>query len=516
MREGCPVTSDPALERSNTEPPQAEPATAELSRAVLLVAGVLVVELMAYAGRYGYHRDEMYFIVAGGHPAAGYPDQPPLVPLLSWLMDEIAPGSLYVLRLPSALAAGATVVVAGLTARDAGGHRRAQLIAALVTAVSAISLATGHFVTTTTFDVLSTSVLGWLLVRALIRHDPGSLLWAGVVVGVGFEAKPQVGFVAVVMLFALAVVGPRWVFRSWQLWVGGAIAVALAAPYLVWQQIHGWPQLTVAGNIAGNAEDGRAGFIPFQLVMVSPLLVPVWIAGLVTSWRNPAMRAVRAVPVAFGLLAAAYLVGDGKAYYLASLYPTVIALGSLPTAAWLSRGHPRGRMVALGAAIGLSALVSAVIALPVLPEQNLPGSASLALNPDLGETVGWPQFIATVSSVWHSLPPGTRAHAVIFTQNYGEAGAADVLGGADGLPKAFSGHNGFSLWGVPAADRTTTVVLGFSPARSADPYFTGCRTVATITNPAKVDNGEYGDPVLVCSGLRAPWSQLWPRLRHYD
>jgi Dolichyl-phosphate-mannose-protein mannosyltransferase len=496
-------------------PERVEATRQRLSRIVLVVAGLMFVELMAYAGRYGYHRDEMYFIVAGSHPAFGYPDQPPLVPLLAWLMHDIAP-SLYVLRLPSALAAAATVVVCGATAREAGGGRRAQVIAALVAAVSAISLATGHFVTTTTFDVLSTAVLGWLLVRVLMRHDPRSLLWAGVVVGVGFEAKPQVAVVAFVAIVSLALVGPRWVLRSPRLWAGIAIAVVLATPYLIWQQRHGWPQLTVAGNIAGQAESGRAGFIPFQLVMVSPVLVPVWVAGLVSAWRNPAMRALRVIPVLYGLLAVAYLVGDGKAYYLASLYPTVIGLGAIPTASWLSRGHrPRLRRASLGVAIALSALISAVVALPVLPESQLPGSASIALNPDLGETVGWPQFIATVNSAWHDLPPATQAHAVIFTANYGEAGAIDVLGRGDGLPLAFSGHNGFSLWGQPPPEATTTIVLGYS-AQQLSPFFTGCRVVARISNPVKLDNDEYGDPVIQCSGLTAPWSQLWPRLRHYD
>jgi len=490
--------------------------SAGLSRVVVLIAALLLVELTAVAGRYGYHRDEMYFIVAGSHPAFGYPDQPPLVPLLAWLMHDIA-GSLYLLRLPSALAAAATVLVTGATARDAGGGRRAQVIAACVAAVSAISLATGHFVTTTTFDVLSTSVLGWLLVRAVVRHDPPPLLWAGVVVGIGFEAKPQVAFVAVVALVALAFVGPRWVFRSRHLWAGLVIAVVLAAPYLIWQQRHGWPQLTVAHNIAGQAEGGRAGFVPFQLVMVSPLLVPVWIAGLVTAWRNPAMRALRFIPVLYGLLAAAYLIGNGKAYYLASLYPTVIALGSIPTAAWLARGtRQRWRLVSLGVAVALSAAVSALVALPVLPEHDLPGSSSIALNPDLGETVGWPQFIDTINSAWHNLPTSMRAHAAIFTENYGEAGAVDVLGRHDGLPHAFSGHNGFSLWGEPQPDQTTTIVIGYDSPQQVGAYFTGCHVVARISNPVHLDNDEYGEPVLQCSGLTAPWSQLWPRLRHYD
>jgi hypothetical protein len=506
-----------AASAQTAAPERAEGVRPGLSRVVLLVAGLLFVELMAYAGRYGYHRDEMYFIVAGSHPAFGYPDQPPLVPLLAWLMNDIAPGSLYVLRLPSALAAAATVIVCGATAREAGGDRRAQSIAALVAAVSAISLATGHFVTTTTFDVLSTAVLGWLLVRALMRHDPRPLLWAGVVVGVGFEAKPQVAVVAVVAFVSLALVGPRWVLRSPRLYAGVAIAVVLATPYLIWQQRHGWPQLTVAGNIAGQAEGGRAGFIPFQLVMVSPLLVPVWVAGLVAAWRNPALRAVRVIPVLYGLLGVAYILGNGKAYYLASLYPTVIGLGAIPTAAWLSRGNrPQVRRRILVVAVALSAVVSAVVALPVLPESQLPGSASIALNPDLGETVGWPQFIATVNTAWHDLPAATRAHAVIFTENYGEAGAIDVLGRGDGLPLAFSGHNGFSLWGQPTPAATTAIVLGFDSPQQVSGFFTGCRVVARISNPVKLDNDEYGEPVMRCSGLTAPWIQLWPRLRHYD
>jgi Dolichyl-phosphate-mannose-protein mannosyltransferase len=487
-----------------------------LSRWVFLVAGVLFAALMAYAGRYGYHRDEMYFIVAGSHPAFGYPDQPPLVPLLAWWMHDIA-ASLYLLRLPSALVAASTAIVAALIAREVGGQRGAQIIAASAAAVSAISLATGHFVTTTTFDVLSTSLLGWLLIRAVRREAPRSLIWAGLVVGIGFEFKPQVAFVAVVAIVSLAIVGPRWVFKSAELWVGVTIAVALGAPYLIWQQLHGWPQLTVAQNIGGDAEGGRVGFIPFQLVMVSPVLVPVWVAGLVTSWRNPALRALRFVPVLFGLVAAAYLLGDGKAYYLASLYPVLIGIGAVPTAAWLSRGpRPRLRRGLVVAGVAFSGLVSGVVALPVLPENQLAGSASIALNPDLGETVGWPQYVATINDAWRSLPPGTKAHAVIFTENYGEAGAVDVLGHKDGLPQAFSGHNGFSLWGQPRPDQTTTIVVGYGLPRDVSADFTGCRVVARISNPVHLDNDEYGEPVLRCSGLTAPWSQLWPTLRHYD
>ena len=105
-----------------------------LCRWVGVVALIQVAALVATSTRYGYHRDELYFIQCGAHPAFGYPDQPPLVPLLSWAMQSLAPGSLLVLRAPSALAAAITTVLAGAIAREVGGGRGAQVIAAACTA----------------------------------------------------------------------------------------------------------------------------------------------------------------------------------------------------------------------------------------------------------------------------------------------------------------------------------------------------------------------------------------------
>ena len=480
-----------------------------------VIAAAQAVLLIATSTRYGYHRDEMYFIVSGSHPAFGYPDQPPLVPLICWAMNHLAPGSLLVLRLPSAVVAATTTLIAGLIAREVGGSSRAQVIAALCTASSGFALATGHFVTTTTFDLLSTSALCWLLIRALIRRSGRSLLAAGVVAGLGCEAKPQVAFVAIVAVAVLAVIGPRWPFRS--PWLAAAIAAAalIAGPYVIWQAMRGWPQLTVAGNIGGSAEGGRAGFIPFQLVMVSPVLVPVWIAGVCAPFRRPALRDIRFLPVLYLVLAFAYLVGNGKAYYLASLYPALLGVGALPAADWTLRHRARVRTVLLSVGVAVSIVVSAVIALPLLPTTSLQGSAVMAINPDQGETVGWPTFIDTVSQAWQSLPAAQRADTVIFTENYGEAGAVDLLGASHGLPRAYSGHNGFSEWGQPAASATSALVLGYDGPADAAPFFVGCTTLAHIDNGVGLDNDEQGLPVMLCNPSEA-WATLWPHLRHYD
>ncbi len=496
--------------RSGTALP---PTRVRLSGWVGVIAAVQAAVLLATSMRYGYHRDELYFIVAGSHAAFGYPDQPPLVPLLCWAMNAIAPGSLLLLRTPSALAAGMTTILAALIAREVGGGTRAQIIAAACTACSGFALAVGHFVTTTTFDLLSTTVLGWLAIRAIVRGSGTSILAAGLVVGVGVEAKPQVGLVAAVMVASLIVMGPRSLLRSW--WAaGGAIAaVVLAAPYVIWQQQHGWPQLTVAGNIAGSQEGGRAGFFPFQLVMVSPFLVPVWIAGLLAPFRRAGLRQLRFVPIAFAVMAVLYFASNGHAYYLASLYPLVLGLGALPTAEWTMRAPKHTRR--LIAALALSAAISAVIALPLLPERSLQGSIVMALNPAQGETVGWPRFVRTVSSAWRQIPATESRHTAIFTSNYGEAGAIDLLGSALELPRAYSGHNGFSEWRIPPAADTRVLLVGFNNAADAAPYFEQCRTLAIVNDRVGLNNNEQDLPVLLCR-TTGPWPTLWEHLTHYD
>jgi len=319
-----------------------------LSAWVWLVVGLQLVALVSTSTRYGYHRDEFYFIVAGSHPALGYPDQPPIVPLIAWSMHQLS-ASLAVLRLPSALASCATSLLAGLVAREIGGAGRAQVIAVACTAASGFALAVGHIVSTTTFDMLSTTAFGWLVIRAITRAGGPSLLVAGVVVGLGMEAKPQVGLVALVSVIMLGILGPRHILRSGWAAAGAVCAVAIAAPYMIWQQQHGWPQVTVAQNIAGSQEGGRVGFIPFQLVMVGPLLVPVWVAGLLAPLRRRSLRFLRFIPASYAALAAIYLIGDGKAYYLASLYPVLLGVGSVPTADWI--GRSRRRLALLATAI---------------------------------------------------------------------------------------------------------------------------------------------------------------------
>jgi hypothetical protein len=474
-----------------------------------LAAGTVVL-LLAVAGRYGYHRDELYFLRAGREPALGYADQPPLTPLLARAMDTLAPGSLVALRLPSALAAAAVVLLTGLITREFGGRRAAQLLAAACAAVSAIVLALGHLLSTSTFDLLAWTALSWLVVRAL--RDGGRVwLAVGAVAGVALENKTLPAFLLAALLVGVLAVGPRSTLRFRWPWLGALLALALWAPNLGWQLTHGLPQLELSHAIAGGSSgtsDPWYLFLPMQLVLVSPLLVPVWVVGWCRLARSAALRTWRAFPLAYLLLAVVFLLTGGKSYYLCGLYPVLLAAGAAPVLAWARSGPGRARRVLLAAALTLSLAVDAVLMLPLVPLGRLAETPVPDVNYDAGETVGWPAFAATVARVRAGLP--ADADVVVLTGNYGEAGAVDRF--LPALSPAYSGHNSYWSWGPPPESASTVISVGI-PETELHRWFGSVTRAAEIDDGVGLDNDEQGSPVWVATDRRLSWAELWPQLR---
>jgi 4-amino-4-deoxy-L-arabinose transferase-like glycosyltransferase len=482
-----------------------------MNRQVVLIAGAVGLLLIAFASGYGYHRDELYFLAAGQHLDWAYADQGPVTPLIARAMSEISVAPLIVLRLPSAVAAGATVLLTGVLARELGGRGRAAAIAAACAAVAPIVLFTGHLLSTSTFDLLVWTAVTWLAVHAVRTGDDRLWLIAGVVLGVGLLNKPLPAFLALGMGAGVAVAGPRRLLVSPYVWTGVAIALALWSPWIIWQTDHGWPQIDVSHSIAaGHSTSSQPWWtiVPFQLLLVSPLLAPVWIAGLVRLFGDPAVRQFRFVAWAWVVLAIVFMATGGKPYYLGGFLPILIASGAVCVDDWLERGRPGLRKASLAGAIALAGATTAIVALPLLPANR--AGPVVALNPDVGETIGWPQFARTVADIYRRLPSTGRA--VILTSNYGEAGAIDHYGPALGLPAVYSGHNGYWEWGPPP-DRAAPVIVVGLDRRDRDTQLRDCTVAGRITNRAHVDNQEKGRHMFVCAEPRRPWSQEWPALK---
>jgi len=480
------------------------------------LAGAAFLLEMAVSTRYGYHRDELYFIACAKHLAFGYVDQPPLTPILAGIGNFVFAGSLAGFRLIPALAMAGLVICSGLIARELGAGRFGQGFAALSVALTGEYLAGAHLVSPTIFDWLLWTV-GFFLVLRLIRT--GNLrLWlaVGALAGIGLENKWNILFFVFGLAIGLLATPQRRLLRSWWVLAAAVLALALWAPNLAWQASHGWPQLQVFSALNQQAAHNRAVFWPAQFIYVGLLLTPVWLAGLLWLLRNPAARAFRLFAWMYVAVMAVFFVLGGKPYYPGAMYTLLLAAGAVPAERYLrdpARRLLRPMVVVVALVIGAVALLP--IALPVLPARVLATVPLQKINYDLAETIAWPRLVATVAGIYRSLPANERRSAVILTANYGEAGAVDRYGSQFSLPPAYSGHNNFWLWGPPHEPRGVTIAVNFSAAQ-LQPFFVSVRKVTTFTNGLGVQNDEQGAPIYVCSGQRESWAAMWPALRHYD
>jgi 4-amino-4-deoxy-L-arabinose transferase-like glycosyltransferase len=477
-------------------------------RPVAAIAAVTVAVMVAGAARYGYHRDELYYLWGGEHLDWGYVDHPPLVPLLARVVDVASGGSLVALRLTAALVVAWLVVAGALIARELGGTRRAQLVAAFAIALTPATRAPEMLFGTTAFDAAVWAAL--LLVAARLLRTGRTRLWLGfgLVTGIGLETKWSVGVLAGSLVVGFALSNRRDLLRSPHLVAGGALALVLWAPNLWWNATNGWPALEFQRSVADEhgALDQRLLFLPMQLLLTGLVTVVVWGPGLVAllSRRSLGSR-FRPLGLAVVIAVAAVFLAGGKPYYVAPLLVVLFAAGGVA----LDRGSDRrlrGSMVT----IAIAAVVGIPLTLPVLPPSDL--GLIEPVNPELGEMVGWPDLVATVRAAHGSLTEAERADAIVLTTNYGSAAA--IWRDAPEVA-VYSGHNSFWFEGPPPATARVVITVGY-PTRILEQHCGSVRQVATVTNSAGLENGEHGRPVQVCTDPTAPWSEIWADLRHFE
>jgi hypothetical protein len=447
------------------------------------IAFLTGVALLLLSGRYGYHRDELYFLQAGRHLAWGFPDQPPLTPLLAMLSGH----SLVLLRLPSTLSTAVVVYLAGRMARDLGARRDGELLASGSTALCGFVLATGHLLSTATTAILGSTVVTFLLVRLLLGGDRRLWFLLGLVAGVTLQANVFPAALLAALGVGLGVTGR---LRHLGPWIAGLLALAVISPYLLWQGQHGWPQVDVARGIAAGKSGSsvsRLLFVPLQVLQVGPWLLPIWLTGLRRALHDERLRTLG---IAFPVLQLALLTGGGKPYYAAGLYPFLLAAGAQQVADRVRRSW----------VLLVLSTPALVFALPILPISA--AGIALTVNPDVGETIGWPEFAAQVAAV---RPPA----AAVLTQNYGQAGAVDRFGSN----RAFSAHNAYAGWGPPPG-QVSVLAVGL-PQQTLNRLCLTTLRVGTIRSPHDLDNHENGTALVVCVPS-APWAQVWPSLRHLD
>jgi len=466
---------------------------------VTLFAALKLAVTMAFANRYGWHGDELYFIAASRHLDWGYVDFPPLVPLIAGADQAVAPGSLVALRLAVALGGVILVVLTALIARELGASTRAQAWAAFALLLSPVFLGANGLFHTATFDQLAWAVASLFFVRLLRTGDQRLWLLVGLAVGVGLETKLTMAALPAAMFVGLLVSSRRSMLVSVWPWLGAGVALVVFAPNLAWQATHDWISFQYVISHRGHTDGPFAYWWQQLLVFFNPLFVVPAILGLVALSRDR-----RFSPLGYLVLAVeiVFFAAGGKSYYAAPIYPLAYAAGAI----WLDS---RLRSLRWSAVYGTVSVAVALVLLPsLLPVAPTPSGLFY-------DEVGWPELAQQTAQAYTSLPAGERDQTMILAHYYQEAAAIDFYGPSLGLPAAISPHLSYWYWAPPRMNPTSAVMVNFT-LEEGRRLFRDCRQVGTVTNAAGIHNNDYGAPILVCTDPRQPLGQEWRSLQTLD
>jgi 4-amino-4-deoxy-L-arabinose transferase-like glycosyltransferase len=503
------------------------PRTAPFDAAQSFVVDVALLTCLAFASviihlitgtRYGFHRDELATLEDARHLAWGYIAYPPVTPFFGRLALILFGTSLTGFRFFAAIAEAVAVVLTGLMARDLGGRRYAQLVAA--TAALPFCLVGGSLMQYVSFDYLCWVLAAYFVVRLLSTEDPRWWLGVGFAVGLGMMAKYSMLFFALGILLAFLATRARTYLRSKWLAFGIILALLIFLPNLLWQAHHHFVSLDFLRYIhARDIRVGRtSGFLPDQL-RLTLFVFPLWMAGLGFCLFSPQAKRFRAVAWMYLIPLFIFIVAKGRGYYLAAAYPMLYAAGSV----WFEQRvtamrHTlrRAAKTILWLALATDVAFAAFMLLPIAPVNSAWWAIANNLNGDFREELGWQELVNTVASIRDSVPPEDRASLGILAGNYGEAGAINLYGPDHGLPRAISGINSFWLRGYPDPPPQTFIVVGLS-RHFLDTHFSACFLAGHTSNPYGVKNEETADhpDIYVCRGFKQGWPEFWKSFSYY-
>ena len=500
-----------------------------LALLVAFTAAKLILHLLL-SQRYGYFRDELYYLAAGRHLDWGYVDFAPLTALYARI-GLLLGGSLTAIRFIPALAGAGLVALVVLMTRRLGGSLFAQFLAGLCVYLSPAFLVMDNFLSMNAVEPVIWTGAIYILIRILQDGNSKLWIWFGVLTGLGLENKHSTLFFGIAVFAALILTSHRDEFRKPWIWLGGIIAILIFAPNLLWQWQHGFPTLEDLENVRRSGKNvilGPGAFVWQQVYMLHPVILPVWIAGLISYLRDSRLRALGYSYLIFFSMMFAM---NAKHYYLFPIYPMLIAGGATAIAGFLQSGtkaagswRPKAAVLAVVAILGMP---MAVFVLPVLPpERYVAYSKYLSfeqLKTEVHHESAWPQMFADqfgwedlvkeVSAIYHSLPPLERAQTAIFAGNYGEAGAIDLFGPRYGLPPAICAHQNYFFWGTHGFEGETMIVLQ-GERNGLEQIFESVEEAGVHYHPYGM--AEENRPIYLCRNPKTKLSEIWPTLKHWN
>jgi 4-amino-4-deoxy-L-arabinose transferase-like glycosyltransferase len=452
-------------------------------------------------------------------------DFPPAIALVAEAVRATLGNSLLAIRLVPALAGTALVVLAALIARELGGGRWAQGLAALGVLASPLFLRAANLFQPVVLDQLAWTVALYALLRLCREDRPRWWLLLGAALGAGLLTKFSAAFIGLALLLALLTTGRRaWLLTPWP-WLAALLALTIGSPSIVGQLRLDVP---VLGQMADLRQAQLERVTPLDFLAGQLLWGPATLIGAAGLAALVADRRLRAYRVAGWTCVWAFVILmalHGKAYYAGPVYPALIGAGG----AMLERvqGARLGPVLRWGSVVVLLFTMAVLlpIGVPILPPTAMAGyvraiGASSALRTNTGEMerlpqdyadmLGWEEQARAVARVYRSLSAPDRARTVLVAGNYGEAGALDFFGPRYGLPAVVSPTGSYWFFGPGTKPGEVVVTIG-AGREDLVPLFDSVEAAGRVTSPWSVAE-ERDLTIHVARGPHRTLQEVWPSL----
>jgi hypothetical protein len=517
-------TADSAFNRLREQDGSLVLPASAVSSVIVLCAVKLLIHIFTSLRHYGYFRDELYYLDMARHLDWGYVDAAPLIAVYAKIALWMG-GSLAALRILPALAGAALIALTMLITRELGGNRYAQLLAGVVILICPAVLVSDSLLTMNAFEPLYWMGCVWVIARILRTGDSRLWIWFGVLSGLGLENKHSTLSFGFSVTIALLLTQHRREFAKKWIWIAAAIAVALFLPNLIWQIRHHFPTIEDLANVRREGKNvvlSPLAFVKEQIIDMHPILLPVWLAGLVWFLRDRRWRVLGWTFVVFFVLME---LAHGKNYYVFPIYPMVFAGGAVVIESWLAN-----RAAWTRAAVIAVIVLAALPAIPMVtwmlsPEQLLAYQNAIGFKPakaevhmesllpqPISDQFGWPEMVHEVAGIYNSLPPDQRAETGIWAGNYGEAGAVNLFGPQYGLPTAYSRHQNHWYWGPPPQVYKNLIVIQWG----LDDVRDNCTSFEAFPHYERFGMGEENTPIYLCHGVEFDIQKIWWHSHHWN
>lgn len=489
-----------------------------------------LILLLVFAGNYGLFRDEFYYLQCSNHLAFGYVDQSPLSILILYISTGLLGDSILGIRILAYLASCFTVFMSGIITRELGGGRLAQIIAAVSVLFCGVVLGGGSYFSMNVFDILLSTITFYYIIRLIKTDDKKLWIYIGIFFGIGLQNKLTFLFLGAGLTIALLFTKLRKNFLSKELWIGAGLAIIIFLPNIIWQFVNGFPTLEFMHNASlyKNKTMGVFEFFFNSLNEINPFNSLFLLTAFYFLFVNKDGRRFVAIGIIYITVFLIFVFNNGKPYYMGVLYPVILACGAVGVTVLFQR-YLR---LWLGYILLLLLLPFYIFTTPfAIPVLNVDAfinysarhgvtpknseNSKLGLLPQFySDRFGWQNLAEQTNKVYNSLLKSERMNAIIFGQNYGEAGAIDYYKKKYNLPPVVSAHNSYWFWSYPDFVDTNTVwiVIGSNKEDNSE-YF------STVELAAKHYN-KYGMPfenvdIFICRKPKMKIDEIWHRIKMF-